>query len=242
MILCGPAAQMTHIKNIAVFFHPEVVSGKFNMVTMEAEFTRLESEMSFLQVRATMTLQETIGQVKAEIYENQKQIAHTRLESITGVENPYSLMQVIGRGHQVTRNGATVYTTRCQATDMLPRTHTNCTNEIPAILNGTNVFADLISFVIKVTPALVRCNNIALPRWRLNGRWYCAFPEIRNCAEPGRIPMKPIAIDDIKVMNLGLGWSIYSPAQLETVPREPTTAGRRTVGLRCVGPGHGEFD
>ena len=27
--------------------------------------------------------------------------------------------------------------------------------------------------------------------------------------------MKPIAIDDIKVMNLGLGRSIYSPAQLE---------------------------
>ncbi len=27
--------------------------------------------------------------------------------------------------------------------------------------------------------------------------------------------MKPIAIDDIQVMNLGLGRSIYSPAQLE---------------------------
>ena len=55
MILCGRAAQI------------EVVSGKFNMVTMEAEFTRLESEMSFLQVRATMTLQETIRQVKADM-------------------------------------------------------------------------------------------------------------------------------------------------------------------------------
>jgi hypothetical protein len=142
----------------------EVVSGKFNMVTMEAEFTRLESELSFLQVRATMTLQETIRQVKAEICEDRKQIAHTRLESITGVENPYSLMQVFGRGHQVNRNGATVYVTRCQATDVLPRTHTNCTNEIPAILNGTNVFADRISFAIKATPALVRCNNIARPR------------------------------------------------------------------------------
>jgi hypothetical protein len=47
MILCGRAAQTTHIKSIAVFFHPmeqiEVASGKFNMVTMEAEFTRLES-------------------------------------------------------------------------------------------------------------------------------------------------------------------------------------------------------
>jgi hypothetical protein len=134
---------------------------------VQHEFTRLESELSFLQVRATMTLQETIRQVKAEICEDRHQIAHTRLESITGVENPYSLMQVFGRGYQVNCNGATVYVTRCQATGVLPRTHNNCTNEIPAILNGTNMFADPINFVIKASPALVRCNNIAPPRWRL---------------------------------------------------------------------------
>ena len=46
-----------------------MASGKFNMVTTEAEFTRLESELSFLQVRSTMALQETIHQVKAEICE-----------------------------------------------------------------------------------------------------------------------------------------------------------------------------
>jgi hypothetical protein len=147
MILCGRAAQTTHIKSIAVFFHPmeqiEVTSDKFNMVTTEAEFTRLESELSFLQVRSTMTLQETIRQ------------------GIAGAENPYSLMQVFGRGHQVTRNGAMVYVTRCQAAEVLPRTHTNCTNEIPAILNGTNVFVDPISFVIKAAAAPVRCNDVA---------------------------------------------------------------------------------
>jgi len=195
MILCGRAAQTTNIKSIAVFFHPmeqiEVASGEFNMVTTEAEFTRLESELSFLQVRSTMTLQETIRQVKAEICEDRKQIAHTRLESIAGAENPYSLMQVFGRGHQVTRNGATVYVTRCQAAEVLPRTHTNCTNEIPVILNGTNVFVDPISFVIKAAAAPVRCNDVAPPRWRLNGLWYCAFQEIRDCAELGKIPMKP---------------------------------------------------
>ena len=85
-----------------------VYCGWQSMVTTEAEFTRLESELSFLQVRSTMTLQETIRQVKAEICEDRKQIAHTRLESIAGAENPYSLMQVFGRGHLVTRNGATV--------------------------------------------------------------------------------------------------------------------------------------
>jgi hypothetical protein len=84
------------------------------MVTTEAKFNRLESELSFLQVRAIMTLQKTIRQVKAEICKNCKQIAHTRLESIAGAENPYSLMQVFGRGQQVTCNWATVYVTSCQ--------------------------------------------------------------------------------------------------------------------------------
>jgi hypothetical protein len=53
MILCGQAAQTTHIKSITVF-HPmeqvEVASGDFNMVNYQ------ESELSFLQVRATMSL------------------------------------------------------------------------------------------------------------------------------------------------------------------------------------------
>jgi hypothetical protein len=106
----------------------EVASGKFNMVTTEAKFTRLESELSFLPVRLNMTLQETIHQVKAEICEDRKQIAHTRLESIARAENPSSLMQMFRRGHQVTRNGGTVNMTRCQAAEVLPKTHTNCTN------------------------------------------------------------------------------------------------------------------
>ncbi len=125
----------------------------------------------------------------------------------------------------------TVYVTRCQAAEVLPRTHTNCTNEIPAILNGTNVFFDPISFVIRAAAAPVRCNDVAPPRWRLNGRWYCAFPEIRDCAEPGKIPMKPIAIDDIKVMNLGLGRSIYSPAQLEEFAPFQESQGTRRAFL-----------
>ncbi len=77
MVLCGRAAQRTHIKNIAVFFHPmeqiQVASGKFSLGTAKAEFTRLESELSFLPVKSTMSLQETIRQVKGEICENRRQ-------------------------------------------------------------------------------------------------------------------------------------------------------------------------
>ena len=43
--------------------------------------------------------------------------------------------------------------------------------------------------------------------------------------------MKPIAIDGIKVMNLGLGRSIYSPAQLEEFARFQESQGTRRAFL-----------
>ncbi len=95
-LLCGRAAMRTHIKNIVVLFHSmsgiHVASGKFSTATGEAEVTRLESKVSFLQVKATMSLKERILQVKAEICDYRRQIAHVQLESLAEAENPYSLM------------------------------------------------------------------------------------------------------------------------------------------------------
>ena len=61
-----------------IFFHPmsgiQVASSKFSTATGEAEVTGLESEVSFLQVKATMSLKERIRQVKAEICDNRRQM------------------------------------------------------------------------------------------------------------------------------------------------------------------------
>jgi hypothetical protein len=234
-LLCGRAAQKTHIRNIVVFFHPmsqiQVASGKFDAATTEASITRLESELSFLQVKATMTLQERIRQVKGDICENRRQIAQLRLESIAGAENPYSLIQIFGRGHQVTRNGATVYVTRCQPVEVTPRMHANCTSEIPVTVNNTNLFVDPISFVIKAAASPVRCNDIAPPRWKLGGKWYCAFPQIRDCGEPGQIPMTPLKTQDVQVLGMGLGKSIYSPEQIDEFIRFQESQGTRRAFL-----------
>ncbi len=54
-------------------------------------------------------------------------------------------MQVFGRGHQITRNGATVYVTKCQPVEVVPGQHRECTNEIPVTFNDTEVFVDPIS-------------------------------------------------------------------------------------------------
>jgi hypothetical protein len=124
-------------------------------------------------------------------------------------------MQVFGRGHQITKNGATVYVTKCQPVEVVPRQHTDCTNEIPVTFNDTEVFVDSISLVIKTAAAPVRCNVIAPPRWKLGGKWYCSFPALRDCAEPAQLPVDPVKISDVNLLNLGLGRSIYSKEQME---------------------------
>jgi hypothetical protein len=125
---------------------------KFSMATGEAEITKLESKVSFLQVKATMSLQEPIRQLKAKICKNGRQIPHDQLESLAGAQNPCSLMQVFGRHTGVPGCGVCA-----QAAHGVHE----C---IPVSFNETEVFVDPISLVIKIaTSSLIR-NDIDPPR------------------------------------------------------------------------------
>ncbi len=63
-VLCGNSGLRTHIPSIAAFAHQdprmELVSGKHLDETIDTR--RLESMMSFLQIRTSMSLQEKIRQ------------------------------------------------------------------------------------------------------------------------------------------------------------------------------------
>ncbi len=102
-ILCGHQAFKTQIKSIAIFIHKddrmEVAQGRFSNKEGEGDLTRLEFGMSFMQMRASMSMKEKLRQVRGEICVNRREIAHTRLEAIAGADNPYSLITIFRRGH-----------------------------------------------------------------------------------------------------------------------------------------------
>jgi hypothetical protein len=85
-----------------VFIHKddrmEVAQGRFVKEEGDRDLTRLESGMSFLQVRASMPMKEKLRQVRSAICVNRREIAHRRLEAIAGVDNPYSLIAIFGPG------------------------------------------------------------------------------------------------------------------------------------------------
>jgi hypothetical protein len=216
-LLCGNSAYQTHLRNIALFIHPDpritVATGKFTSAPASADTTKLESEISFIQIKASVSHREKISQVKDEICQNRREIAFTRLESVAGTDNPYALMRVFGRGHMVTKNAASVYVTRCNPIEVEPRSPENCTSEIPVTWNGTDAFVDPISFVLSRTGSPVRCNDIAPPRYLIQGQWICSYPRLKNCDRPLMLPLVDIKIS-LPAVPDGFGRSIYSPEQI----------------------------
>jgi hypothetical protein len=75
--------------------------------------------------------EEKLRQVRGAICENRRDIACTRLEAVAGADNPYSLISIFGRGHLAIKAGGAVYMTRCSPVEVIPRIHSNCTEEIP---------------------------------------------------------------------------------------------------------------
>jgi hypothetical protein len=209
----------------------EVATGRFKEQPAGTDVTKLETSMSFLQIKASMGLHEKIRQVRHEICQNRRETAQVRLEAIAGADNPYSLLQVFGRGHVITKSGAVTYVTRCNPVEVLPRVSSDYTEEIPVTWNGTSLYVDPISYVIQTAASPTRCNDIAPPRWKIAGQWYCAYLSIRECAPPRDLPVRPVNIEDEDGLDLGLGRSIYSKAQVEEFLKFQDSQGTRRAYL-----------
>jgi hypothetical protein len=216
VFLCYLPAYKTHLRDV---IHPDnftsVVVDPFDPEHI-TDYIRLQSELSFLHVKSSISQKDKLRQVCTAICETRRQIAATRLESIAGCDNPYSLLQVFGRGYLASKAGATVYVTRCRPVSVTPRTVVNCTAEIPAHYNESEVFIDPISYVIKSYGTPMKCTDIALPRFQIGSRWYCLIAQrgLSECHQPLALPIAAVEIDHEEPEPWGLGRSIYSEAQL----------------------------
>jgi hypothetical protein len=74
---------------------------------------------------------------------------------------------------------------------------------------------DPISYIIKSARYPVNCNGIVPPRYKVGGKWYCSYPELRECHDPAILPVDEVKIDPVTVNNIELGKSIYTKKQLE---------------------------
>jgi hypothetical protein len=121
--------------------------------------------------------------------------------------------------------------TRCSPVEVVPRSHGNCTEEIPVTVNGTDAFVDPISYVIKSAGSPIHCNDVAPLRYKVGRKWYCSYPELKECHDPEMLPVDEVRINPVKVNNIGVGKSIYTQEQLEEFARFQDSQGTRKAYL-----------
>jgi hypothetical protein len=200
-ILCGRQAYKTHIKSTAIFIYndlrAEVAKGLFTVTGSNIDVTCLESGMSFLHVKSSMSMKEKLRQIRSAIYVNRREIAHTQLEAVAGADNPYNLIAIFGKGHLAIKAGGTVYSyvTRCAPVEVVPRSHKNCTEEIPVLHIRMEIFVYPISYAITSAGSPVHCNYVATPRYKLGGKWYCSYTELRECHDAAMLPVNEVQTD-----------------------------------------------
>jgi hypothetical protein len=114
---------------------------------------------------------------------------------------------------------------------VVPRIHSNCTEEIPITMNGTEAFIDPISYVIKSAGSPIHCNDVAPPRYKVGGKWYCSYPELKEYHDPAMLPVDEVKINPVEVTDIGLGKSIYTKEQLDEFARFQDSQGTRKAYL-----------
>ncbi len=84
---------------------------------------------------------------------------------------------------------------------------------------------DPISYVIKSEGSPLHCNDVAPLRYKVGGKWYCSYPELKECHDPVMLPVDEVRIDPVKVNDIGLGKSLYTKEQLDDSPASKTARG-----------------
>ncbi len=116
-----------------------------------------------------MTMIEKLRQVSSATCANRRENDHTCLVAIAWADNPYSLIVIFGREHLAMKAGGAVYVTRCAQGGNCTPVSKDCTETIPALHNGIEIFIDPISCVIKLVGLPTHCNDVAPPRISLAG-------------------------------------------------------------------------
>lgn len=246
--LCGRHAYRTNVRKVAVVVLNAHGEGGLDVGFKPyaySEITRLEANNALVHITMAQSQEEKIRALNLTLCEQSRKVLQLKIDLIARDPNPYILRHELGEGTMVTKNGAVVSVLRCPKVESSIRSFPNCTQEIPADINGTYAFVDPVSKIIQKHATIIPCSAISPPMWEISGTWYCATPEIIPCKEPLQFQPEYAEAKSFWDPSVSLTVNAYSSEQQEAhnefiasvQARDPITTQLATESLQNTGPG-----
>lgn len=212
-----------------------LATGKFGHLPTSRDLTVFETELGFMAIKLTTGINRMMAAVQQNICAQKKQLVKTWMSSIASGDRSYNLDSLFGKGHIAIRASAALYVSKCrEVAVMIRHDNPNCTNEIPVLYQNSSYFVDPISFIIQPHATSVVCSDLAPPRWKIAGTWFCSHPQLIECLPADPIPLNhegEVAVEELDVKDLHIGYSIYSKNQMQEFANFAHSAGARKAYL-----------
>ncbi len=234
--LCGEECYATQADGLMICFLRELeepIRARFNP-TVDQRQLALQTANSFQVINSQLSQEARLLTLSKEICDLDRKILNVQLQAVAE-GNDYSLRDVFGPGHRITREGAAAYVTRCQAVEVTKAPYSNCTKEIPVRVPGHDhvMFADAISLILMPFGSIVPCSPIQPIRYYIGGEWWCATPDLARCGAAeelqSSLPVKSASAPKLE----GLMQNIFTREQ-EEAHREHVWASHAEKVLRTI--------
>jgi hypothetical protein len=190
--ICGKKMRSTHLRDVYVrWTRPqrtrEVIT-KHPTPPEEKELGSLRLEWSYQRGRSSYMIRRELREAVTGGCWTQGTLTELRQSQAAGAGGSRSMAAHFGVGHLAVRSGGVIYVARCGLVVVELRNHTVCTQEIPVVHRGEEMYVDPLSLVVRQSATPVKCRKRAPPRWKIGKDWFCGYPEIRPCNGPGPLP------------------------------------------------------
>jgi len=219
--LCGVRTFHTQIRGIQVAVltkHDRPVPNAQFRAHVDIKTTSIQTQLSYHHIATNMHHDQLFSEVWTSVCQMERKIAQGKLQDMAGATDPYATLDTHGHGHQLLKAGAVTYIGKCLPLEAQIREESNCTQEIPVSVKGTNrtnLYADPLSFIIQPYPTVVPCDNITPIRWKIGEHWLCATPRATPCLAPQQLNLESNDREGHNRYHFlrGLGSDAYSEEQ-----------------------------
>ncbi len=125
----------------------------------EKELGSLRLEWSYQRGRSSYMIRRELREAVTEGCWIQGTLMELRQSQAAGTGGSRSVAAHFGVGHLAVRSGGVVYVARCGMVVVELRNHTVCTQEIPVVHRGEEMYVDPLSLVIRRSATPVKCRR-----------------------------------------------------------------------------------